>query len=106
MSDFPLTRHSVIEQMRSADADARRQAFGDLVEGYWKALQRYFSVHWQLPVDEAEEQNTGVPDRSVSERLALAPRPAEGAVPDLHPCVCRSIRPEQAAGGASHQARR
>ena len=56
MSDFPLTRHSVIEQMRSADADARRQAFGDLVEGYWKALQRYFSVHWQLPVDEAEEQ--------------------------------------------------
>jgi DNA-directed RNA polymerase specialized sigma24 family protein len=55
MSDFPVTRHSVIEQMRSADPEARRHAFGDLVEGYWKALQRYLGMQWHLPPDEAEE---------------------------------------------------
>lgn len=55
MSDFPATRHSVIERMRSRDADIRRDAFGDLVDGYWKALYKYFRVHWRMPDDEAEE---------------------------------------------------
>jgi RNA polymerase sigma-70 factor (ECF subfamily) len=55
MSDFPATRHSVIAGIRSADDDARRQAFGDLVDGYWKALHRYLQLHWRLAYDEAEE---------------------------------------------------
>ena len=55
MSDFPLTRHSVFEQMRSPDEDTRRLAFADFVEGYWNALQRYLCVHWRLPADEAED---------------------------------------------------
>jgi hypothetical protein len=55
MSPFPATRHSVIERMRSPDQDARRQAFGDLAEGYWKALHRYLVMHWRLSADDAEE---------------------------------------------------
>lgn len=55
MSDFPATRHSVIAQMRSPDEEARRQAFGDLVDGYWKAVYRYLCLHWHLAHDEAEE---------------------------------------------------
>lgn len=55
MSDFPATRHSVIERMKSVDADVRRHAFGDLVEGYWKAVYKYLRVHWRLPDDQAEE---------------------------------------------------
>ena len=55
MSVFPPTRHSVIERMRSGDTDTRRQAFGDLVEGYWKPLYRYLRVQWQASHDLAQE---------------------------------------------------
>jgi hypothetical protein len=59
MSDFPVTRHSVIERMKSRDADIRRHAFGDLVDGYWKALYKYFRVHWRMSDEEAEELTQG-----------------------------------------------
>lgn len=52
---FPATRHSVIARMQSADAGTRRQAFGDLVEGYWKPLRSYLRLQWRLPDVEAEE---------------------------------------------------
>jgi DNA-directed RNA polymerase specialized sigma24 family protein len=55
MSVFPPTRHSVIERMRSADSGTRRQAFGDLVEGYWKPLYKYLRIHWQASHDVAQE---------------------------------------------------
>ena len=55
MSDFPVTRHSVIERMKSVDAGIRRHAFGDLVDGYWKALYKYFRAHWRMPDEEAED---------------------------------------------------
>lgn len=55
MPDFPATRHSVIERMRAADDDTRRQAFGDVVEGYWKPLLAYLRLHWRMTNDQAEE---------------------------------------------------
>jgi RNA polymerase sigma factor (sigma-70 family) len=55
MSGFPLTRHSVIERIRSADPDTRRAAFGDLVEGYWKPLYKYLRVQWRVSDEDAEE---------------------------------------------------
>jgi hypothetical protein len=51
MSVFPPTRHSVIERMRSSDAGARREAFGDLVEGDWKPLYKYVRIQWRLSHD-------------------------------------------------------
>jgi DNA-directed RNA polymerase specialized sigma24 family protein len=55
MPGFPLTRQSVIERLRGNDATGRREAFGDLVEGYWKAVYKYLRLQWRLPDDEAEE---------------------------------------------------
>ena len=55
MPGFPLTRHSVLERIRSADAGARREAFGDLVTGYWKPLYKYLRIHWHLPDADAQE---------------------------------------------------
>ncbi len=55
MPGFPPTRHSVIERMRSVDTAARRDAFGDLVEGYWKPLYKYLRLHWRVSDDEAQE---------------------------------------------------
>ena len=52
---FPATRHSVIERIRDSDADTRRQAFGDLVHGYWKPLYKYLRLHWRVSHDDAQE---------------------------------------------------
>lgn len=52
---FPPTRQSVIEGLRADDTLRRREAFGDLVEGYWKAVYKYLRVQWRLADDEAEE---------------------------------------------------
>src|SRR5262245_45046738 len=56
---FPPTRHSVIERIRSADADARRAAFGDLVEGYWKPVYKHLRLTWRLDPDDAQDLTQG-----------------------------------------------
>jgi RNA polymerase sigma factor (sigma-70 family) len=56
---FPLTRHSVIERIRDSDPDARRQAFGDLVEGYWKPVYKHLRVTWRLDAEEARDLTQG-----------------------------------------------
>ena len=52
---FPATRHSVIERIRDADPEARREAFGDLVEGYWKPLYKYLRITWRLDSEDARD---------------------------------------------------
>ena len=56
---FPVTRHSVIERMRGADSDARREAFGDLAEGYWKAVYKHLRLTWRLTPDDAQDLTQG-----------------------------------------------
>lgn len=55
MPAFPTTRHSVIERLRSHEGPRKREAFGDLVEGYWKPVYKYLRMKWRMPVEEAED---------------------------------------------------
>ena len=55
MPAFPTTRHSVIERLRSAVDAPRREAFGDLVDGYWKPVYKYLRIKWKLSAEEAED---------------------------------------------------
>ena len=52
---FPATRHSVIERIRDQNPDARRDAFGDLIAGYWKPLYKHLRITWHLEADEAAD---------------------------------------------------
>jgi RNA polymerase sigma factor (sigma-70 family) len=52
---FPPTRYSVIERLRTPGDAGRREAFGDLVDGYWKPVYKYVRVRWRLGPDEAED---------------------------------------------------
>lgn len=52
---FPATRHSVIERIRDADPGARREAFGDLVDGYWKPVYKHLRITWRLDSEEAAD---------------------------------------------------
>src|SRR5262245_37534295 len=52
---FPETRHSVIERVRDADEDRRREAFGDLVTGYWKPVYKHLRLTWRLADEDAQD---------------------------------------------------
>ena len=52
---FPPTHQSVIERVRSQDADERRLAFGDLAGGYWRAAYHYLRLQWRLSPEDAED---------------------------------------------------
>ena len=56
---FPATRLSVIERIRTTDPDARRQAFGDIVEGYWKPVYKHLRVTWHLDTEDARDLTQG-----------------------------------------------
>jgi DNA-directed RNA polymerase specialized sigma24 family protein len=56
---FPATRHSVIERIRVEDPDVRREAFGDLVQGYWKPVYKYLRVTWRLDPPDAQDFTQG-----------------------------------------------
>ena len=52
---FPATRYSVIERIRANDPNVRRDAFGDIVQGYWKPVYKHLRVTWQLDVQDAQD---------------------------------------------------
>ena len=54
-SRFPATRHSIIERIRAGGSDVRRQAFGDLVQGYWKPVYTHLRLTWRLDPDDAQD---------------------------------------------------
>jgi DNA-directed RNA polymerase specialized sigma24 family protein len=56
---FPPTRHSVIERIRDGNDDTRRQAFGDLIEGYWKPVYKHLRITWRLTPDDAQDVTQG-----------------------------------------------
>jgi RNA polymerase sigma factor (sigma-70 family) len=59
MDRFPVTRHSVVERIRAEDAEARRIAFGDLVDGYWKPVYKHLRLTWRLGPDDAQDLAQG-----------------------------------------------
>lgn len=52
---FPPTRMSLLERVRASSADIRRQAFDDLVTGYWKPAYKYIRMRWNLGPEDAED---------------------------------------------------
>jgi RNA polymerase sigma factor (sigma-70 family) len=52
---FPVTHRSVLERIRSTEAEVRRTAFGDLAEGYWRPSYHYLRLHWRLDAETAED---------------------------------------------------
>ena len=53
--NFPPTRLSVVERMRSADEETRRLALAAIVEAYWKPIYKYVRLKWHLTPDAAAD---------------------------------------------------
>lgn len=52
---FPATRRSVVLAVASGEEEVRRQAFGALVEAYWKPSYKLLRLRWSLDPTEAED---------------------------------------------------
>lgn len=59
MSQFPETRLSLFEAVRSGDADVRRGGFDALVAVYWRPVYTYLRMHWRASADDAEDLTQG-----------------------------------------------
>jgi DNA-directed RNA polymerase specialized sigma24 family protein len=49
----------VLERLRSAEPEVRRQAFGILVQGYWKPIYTYARLRWRLADADAQDVTQG-----------------------------------------------
>ena len=52
---FPTTRRSVIEALRSEDAEERTRAYGTLAAIYWRPLYKYARIIHRRGAEEAED---------------------------------------------------
>src|SRR6059036_2056675 len=56
---FPPTRRSVIEAVRSIDAEERERALGVLCAAYWKPVYKYVRLRWNRTSDAAQDLTQG-----------------------------------------------
>lgn len=56
---FPATRHSVIGRLREKDPDGRRDAFGELIDAYWKPVYKHLRLTWRLAPEDAHDLTQG-----------------------------------------------
>jgi RNA polymerase sigma factor (sigma-70 family) len=68
---FPLTRHSILQDVRSGDESSRRDALEVLAGSYWKPVYKYIRTRWRSPADDAQDLTQGF-FADVLERGALA----------------------------------
>ena len=52
---FPSTRASVVESLRSASPEERRQAAERLIALYWKPLYKYVRIRWHRSNEDAKD---------------------------------------------------
>jgi RNA polymerase sigma factor (sigma-70 family) len=53
--DFPQTRHSIVRDVASGDAQLRSRAWDALVDAYWRPVYKYARLKWRLPREDAED---------------------------------------------------
>jgi RNA polymerase sigma factor (sigma-70 family) len=56
---FPATRRSVIDAVRSIDAEERERALDLLCAAYWKPVYKYVRLRWNRTPDAAEDLTQG-----------------------------------------------
>ena len=66
---FPRTRESLLRAAAGGEGEPRRQAFGDLAEGYWRPVYKYLRWHWHADREEAEDLTQGFFARAYEKRF-------------------------------------
>ena len=70
---FPPTRRSLIERVRSRDAQEREQALAAVCTAYWRPVYKYIRLRWNRSADQAQDLTQGffleALDRDLLERF-------------------------------------
>lgn len=53
---YPVTRCSVVRATGNPDEAVRKEAFGILVNGYWKPVYKYIRIRWPLSNEDAKDR--------------------------------------------------
>lgn len=56
---FPVTSHSAITAIRSADAPVRERALETILASYWKPIYKYIRIKWQVSNEDAKDLTQG-----------------------------------------------
>lgn len=57
--EFPVTRISVIQRIRSASSGERELALNTLCAAYWKPVYKYVRLRWQREAEDAQDLTQG-----------------------------------------------
>jgi RNA polymerase sigma factor (sigma-70 family) len=56
---FPVTRWSVIDAVKSKDPDEQTRALDTLFAAYWKPVYKYVRLRWNRPAEDAQDITQG-----------------------------------------------
>lgn len=95
---LPATRHSILEALRSSDADVHRDGYGALVAVYWKPVYKYLRLQWNVRPEEARDATQEFFARAFEKRFFAAYDPARARFRTfLRTCLDRFLANERKA---------
>jgi len=74
---FPVTRWSVIDAVKSVDAAERARAMDTLFAAYWKPVYKYVRLRWNRPAEDAQDLTQGFFAEMLERELLAKYNPAK-----------------------------
>jgi DNA-directed RNA polymerase specialized sigma24 family protein len=96
--DLPATRHSILEAVRSADPNVRRDGYGAMVTVYWKPVYKYLRLKWNAREEEAKDTTQEFFARAIEKRFFDSYDPSKARFRTfLRVCLDRFVANERQA---------
>jgi RNA polymerase sigma factor (sigma-70 family) len=74
---FPVTRWSVIDAVKSEDSDEQARALETLFAAYWKPVYKYVRLRWNRPAEDAQDLTQGFFAEALERELLAKYEPAK-----------------------------
>ena len=111
-SQFPVTRWSVIDAVKSADPAEQARALDTLFAAYWKPVYKYVRLRWNRPAEDAQDLTQGFFTEVLERELLAKYEPAKSKLRTyLRLCVDsfvmnqeKAARRQKRGGNATHVA--
>ena len=109
---FPVTRWSVVDAVKSADPTEQARALDTLFAAYWKPVYKYVRLRWNRPPEDAQDLTQGFFAEMLERKLLAKYNPAKSKLRTyLRLCVDsfvmnqeKAARRQKRGGGATHVA--
>jgi RNA polymerase sigma factor (sigma-70 family) len=107
---FPATRWSVVDAVKSADPQEQARALDTLFAAYWKPVYKYVRLRWNRPAEDAQDVTQGFFAEMLERELLAKYNPAKSKLRTyLRLCVDSFVMNEEKAarrqkrgGNATH----